>query len=48
MTIIPMLQVRLAEFYGFDARNSVNQLQIYVMGYMSIHISTLINRVMVV
>lgn len=28
MTIIPMLQVRLAEFYGFDARNSVNQLQI--------------------
>ena len=28
MTIIPMLQMRLAENYGFDSRNSVNKLQI--------------------
>lgn len=28
MTIIPMLQVRLAERYGFDSRDCVNKLQV--------------------
>lgn len=32
MTIIPMLQMRLAENYGFDSRNSVNKLQILSNG----------------
>lgn len=32
MTIIPMLQMRLAENYGFDSRNSVNKLQVLSNG----------------
>ena len=32
MTIIPMLQMRLAENYGFDSRNSINKLQILSNG----------------
>lgn len=32
MTIIPMLQMRLAEKYGFDAKNCVNKLQILSNG----------------
>lgn len=32
MTIIPMLQMRLAENYGFDSRNSTNKLQILSNG----------------
>ncbi|MCF0190488.1 MAG: hypothetical protein HUJ96_04415 [Marinilabiliaceae bacterium] len=32
MTIIPMLQMRLAENYGFDNRNSINKLQVLTNG----------------
>ena len=32
MTIIPMVQMRLAENYGFDSRNSVNKLQVLSNG----------------
>lgn len=32
MTIIPMLQMRLAENYGFDSRNNINKLQILSNG----------------
>lgn len=32
MTIIPMLQMRLAENYGFDSRNCINKLQILSNG----------------
>lgn len=32
MTIIPMLQMRLAENYGFDSRASVNRLQVLSNG----------------
>ena len=32
MTIIPMLQMKLAENYGFDSRNSINKLQILTNG----------------